>query len=294
MSAAILPDGSVVVRLPTQTVHVDVRTRAIHLRAASRDELAGSILESFPLAAVDRVRLIRSETQAHELHLILRSGREISLGTAPAHEVALMTARIVADVTRCKIEIAGNGPQPLPGAGHRTLSAEQVRLRAADGDPNPSAASPWDEPSPMIDELPTSRIFQKIVPEGPLPVIVDPEADTWKPPVPRFPSDPPDYARAVAALAALEKMIDGAMEEDPLDLTVCRPASSEEVMMRIDRAEPVLSSPLAEGQMDPTHIAKTRVRLRPESWIDAHEERDPTMEDAFDTGQSEWEDPFRV
>lgn len=124
MSTTILPDGSVVVRLALQTVHVDVRTRAIHLRAPSRDELSGSILESFPQSAVSRIRLIRDNGRGHLLFMELRSGRVLSLGQAPSQDMAMVTARVVADLTRCRVEVSDGPddpgvlavPTPVPSA----------------------------------------------------------------------------------------------------------------------------------------------------------------------------------
>lgn len=112
MSTAILPDGSVIVRLPWQTVHLDVRTRAIHLRAPQLDALGGDILESFPQVAADRVRIVRGARDRHQMMIELRSGRSLSLGHASSHDSAMMTARIVADLTRCKVEVS-QGMQSL-------------------------------------------------------------------------------------------------------------------------------------------------------------------------------------
>jgi hypothetical protein len=134
MSTSILPDGSLVVRLPQHTIQIDVRTRAIHIRAPShRDELGGSILESYPQTAIDRVRLVREET-AHHILLALKSKRAISLGTAPSHDAAMMTARVVADLTRCKVEVA-QGVVGLPGpsaafSAKVTFQDQQVRVIA--------------------------------------------------------------------------------------------------------------------------------------------------------------------
>lgn len=114
MSTAILPDGSVIIRLPWQTVHLDVRTRAIHLRSPEQgDARGGDILESFPQVAVDRVRIVRDPKDRHQLMIELRSGRTLSLGHASSHDSAMMTARIVADLTRCKVEVS-EGTQTLP------------------------------------------------------------------------------------------------------------------------------------------------------------------------------------
>jgi hypothetical protein len=114
MSTAILSDGSVIVRLAWQTVHLDVRTRAIHLRAPT-DEGLGDILESFPQVAIDRVRILRGPEEKHFLMLELGSGRSLSLGHAVSHDGAMSTARVVADLTRCKVEVSEGTVSTLPG-----------------------------------------------------------------------------------------------------------------------------------------------------------------------------------
>ncbi len=116
MTTAIFADGSIVVRLPSQTIHLDVRTRAIHLRAPSEvHDLGGDILESFPQVAVDRVRVLRGADRMHHLLIELRSGRSLSLGHEAHQDDAMTTARVVADLTRCKVEIADGGLRALPG-----------------------------------------------------------------------------------------------------------------------------------------------------------------------------------
>jgi hypothetical protein len=316
VSAAILPDGSVVVRLPGHTVHVDVRTRAIHLRAgSSRDELSGSIVESFPLTAVDRVRLFRGAGREHELELALRSGRALSLGSAPTHELALMTARIVADVTRCKVEVAGGGEaQSLPGPSEAfsalsTIERYFVELtpvgmpegEGEDGRGRPPVASPDDEPTGRI-------LMRSTVPQG---AILDPITE-------RFPESRPSAAgkRGVPIVIEDDLPTDPPFakaplhEEDPLDFTMCRPGSNAGGGRPIDTADlivdpegptqpprgpsvpeaKVIPVSMGEEASDPTHLSKTKLRVRPESWHDVHEERDPTLEDAFDMKHSEWDE----
>lgn len=151
MSTAILPDDSVVIRLPRETIHLDAKTRAIHVRAAhSGRDLGGSVLASYPLTAVDRVRMTTTNEGRFRLVLELRSGTTIALGEAPTQDVGMRTARVVADLTRCKVEVSG-GMQPLP-AGRES--------RGGLGDlEEPTGRLHWEEAT-----LPTTAADEK--PEG--------------------------------------------------------------------------------------------------------------------------------
>lgn len=152
MSTAILPDGSVVVRLPSHTVHVDLRSRAIHLRAStSRDELGGSILESFPLTALARVRVVREREDLHHIELELRSKRRISLGTASAHEWAMTTARSVADATRTRLEIS-EGTVPLPSASEAFSAAQTFDGPVEDLHRGAVPSDPFEAPTRRIEQ----------------------------------------------------------------------------------------------------------------------------------------------
>lgn len=113
MSTAILPDDSVVIRLPRETIHLCAKTRSINVRAAHpRKELGGSMLASYPLSAAERVRLTKSPAGRVWILLDLRSGRSLGLGDAPSQDVGMLTARMIADLTRCKVEV-GAGEVPL-------------------------------------------------------------------------------------------------------------------------------------------------------------------------------------
>jgi hypothetical protein len=115
MTTAILPDDSVVIRLARETIHLCAKTRSIHIRAAHpRKELGGSMLASYPLAAAERVRLERSSGDRVWLVLDLRSGQTIGLGDAPSQDVGMLTARMIADLTRCKLEVAAGEVSLIP------------------------------------------------------------------------------------------------------------------------------------------------------------------------------------
>ncbi|MCK6548066.1 hypothetical protein L6R52_19600 [Myxococcota bacterium] len=142
------------VRLPSHTVHVDLRSRAIHLRATtSRDELGGSILESFPLTALARVRVIRERENVHHIELELRSKRRISLGSASAHEWAMTTARAVADATRTRLEISEE-TVPLPSASEAFSAAETFDGRAEDLQRGAVPSDPFEAPTRRIEQHP--------------------------------------------------------------------------------------------------------------------------------------------
>ena len=133
MSTAILPDDSVVVRLPAQTIHIDATGRAIHLRATStRRELGGAILASYPLGAAERLRLVRGP-EGVQLFLDLRSGDDLDLGISPSTEVAMLTARVIADLTRCKIEVTQGMVAHLPGPDDYEDEAALLRGEGAFG-----------------------------------------------------------------------------------------------------------------------------------------------------------------
>jgi hypothetical protein len=125
MSTAILPDDSVVVRMPTHTVHVDATARAIHVREPSHThQLGGIIRASFPLEAADRIRLMTARTGKQHLCLDLSSGETLDLGEVPSPEVAMLTARAIADLTRCKIEVTQGMVARLPGPSARFTEGE--------------------------------------------------------------------------------------------------------------------------------------------------------------------------
>lgn len=200
MSTSIMPDGSIVVRLAWQTVHVDVRTRAIHLRAPSKSsELGGDILESFPQVAVDRVRILRGTEDSHHLMIELRSGRSLSLGHATTHEAAMMTARVVADLTRCKVEVSEGTVFNLPGPSQqfeRGVTMEQdLSLLEIDPFDEPTSPAMWEPPKQ--DDAPTLPRIKR------------------------------------SSVVPKTELVIGDGEEDPLDYTVCRPASHDEVKLRV-------------------------------------------------------------
>jgi hypothetical protein len=125
MSTAILPDDSVVVRMPTHTVHVDATARAIHVREPShQSQLGGIIRASFPLESADRIRLMTARTGKQHLCLDLSSGETLDLGEVPSPEVAMVTARAIADLTRCKIEVTQGMVNRLPGPSARFTEGE--------------------------------------------------------------------------------------------------------------------------------------------------------------------------
>jgi hypothetical protein len=201
MSTAILPDGSLLVCLDWQTIHVDLRTRAIHLRTPSpKDPLGGDILESFPLVAVDRVRLLRAPDERHHLTIELVSGRSLSLGHAASHEEAMNTARVLADLTRCKVEVSEGVVLSLPGASPDKLPT------IGDGE------DPFDEPTHKM-------------------VWGDANEETTLVPEPQKP--PRVKTSSVETLTEIVIKDADDASEDPLDYTVCRPASTDEVRLRI-------------------------------------------------------------
>ena len=107
LSTAILPDDSVVVRMPTHTVHVDASARAILVREPSTSSpTGGAIRARFPLEAAERIRLVALPSGSQVLCLDLVSGETLDLGQVPSFDLAMVTARAISDLTQCQVEAA--------------------------------------------------------------------------------------------------------------------------------------------------------------------------------------------
>lgn len=240
MSTAILPDDSVVVRMPTHTVHVDASSRAIHVREPSTtSQLGGIIRASFPLSSADRIRLMTARTGKQHLCLDLSSGETLDLGEVPSADVAMVTARAIADLTRCKIEVAGSAAG-VAGPSARFTEGETY---AAPG------FVPWsgeelpapDESSLAISPKHADRMYRVIE------ALVDSQDELSAPPIPEDPPLVPGDTRTVEMTReeAERAMARARARAKPAD----------------DGAEPVMPSDLEEDESDqPTVTPPAPVR----------------------------------
>lgn len=110
----MLPDDSMVVRLPDRIIHIDAVRRAVHVRASgARYDLGGSLVASHPFARVSRVRIVVLAPDEVRLSLELSTGQAVGLGHAASRDLAMLTARAVADLCRCNLD-AGQGTTDVP------------------------------------------------------------------------------------------------------------------------------------------------------------------------------------
>ncbi|MFO0722404.1 MAG: hypothetical protein U1E65_01395 [Myxococcota bacterium] len=104
MSAVILPDGSLVFRVPEWTIHIDVGTNAVHLRdPKSRNELGGNILATAPIESISVVQLLPESDEHAHLYLEFETGEGLDLGLVPKTEMGRRIAYSVARVARCRV-----------------------------------------------------------------------------------------------------------------------------------------------------------------------------------------------
>lgn len=228
MSTSILPDDSVVIRLARETIHLSAKTAAIHVRAVHpRRDLGGSLLAAYPLTSAERVRLRPLLDGRVTLTLELRGGTTVSLGEAPGQDIAMVTARVVADVTRCMVEVSGpatavkahlyeptgrlywdegtlpslarddEDPDTDPPDGWRPppdLTPPPVIVR---GEPDPVVSFPVARAEPPEPEAPVAPRIIRGQPEPQAPVFLDllRESQMYEPVMPT-PMEDPEKDRA--------------------------------------------------------------------------------------------------
>lgn len=104
MSAVILPDGSLVFRVPEWTIHIDVSSNQVHLRdPKSRDELGGAIMASAPVSSIAVVQLLPESDEHAHLFLEFETGEGLDLGRIPRTEMGRRIAYSVARIARCRV-----------------------------------------------------------------------------------------------------------------------------------------------------------------------------------------------
>lgn len=148
----VLPDDSVVIGHGAQVIHFCTKSRGIHVRAASSRSLTGgSLLSTHPLNAAARVRL-SAVPGGTRLLLELKTGTRLELGQAPSPEIAMVTARLIADLTRCSIEVGEGESEP-----QRAKDLEQPPTERAIAPPNfEEAPTPIDVPKLIAPPRPVT------------------------------------------------------------------------------------------------------------------------------------------
>ncbi len=183
MSTSILPDDSVVVRMPDRTVHVDPKDLLVKIRATQPGKvLGGSIVEAYDFSQIRRLRIVPRAEGGVRLGLELKAGRTLHLGSAPSSDVAMLTGRAVADICRCKLD-AGQGVTVL--AGPSVVFTEQATFsqppRSSAVVPLVRSATPPTNPPttpPKVDQALFGALFR----ESQMAAAVDP---TLRPAVPQ-------------------------------------------------------------------------------------------------------------
>ena len=100
----ILPDGSVIFRLPQWTVHVDAPRGQIHLREPrAAAEEGGRVLASASVAAARRVELRPASDTEGLLFVAFDTGEGLELGRVPLGEMGRRIAYAVARAARCPV-----------------------------------------------------------------------------------------------------------------------------------------------------------------------------------------------
>lgn len=224
MSMTVLPDDSVVIGHGAQVIHFCTKSRGIHVRAASSRSLTGgSLLSTHPLNAAARVRLSAVPGGTHLL-LELKTGARLELGHAPSSEVAMVTARLIADLTRCSIEVGEGESEP-----QRAKALEQPPTERAIAPPNfEEAPTPIDvpkltalpRPAPPEHSVSGARPRAESVARPAEPVflqlLLESSLESAESPLPGAPSDSTERRAAIHELINLaSERLPVADDEDP-------------------------------------------------------------------------------
>lgn len=104
MSAVILPDGSLLFRLATRSIHIDGARGAVCVRdGKGKSELNGQILATFRISDASLVRLLTETPEHSHLYLEFESGETLDLGNMPSGEVSRHVAYSLAKIARCRV-----------------------------------------------------------------------------------------------------------------------------------------------------------------------------------------------
>jgi hypothetical protein len=219
--------------MPTHTVHVDATARAIHVREPShQSQLGGIIRATFPLESADRIRLMTARTGKQHLCLDLSSGETLDLGEVPSPEVAMVTARAIADLTRCKIEVTQGTVNRLPGPSMRFTEGETFGADFSPPSPKPSLAISPEHAEQMfqvIEALMESQDGLHLVPgeDPPLPQVGSLGPDNRTVEMTREEAERAmARARAKSHLEQKAAVMPLALEEDESDRPTITPRSS--------------------------------------------------------------------
>lgn len=191
MSTSILPDDSVVVRMPDRTVHVDTKDLLVKVRATQPGAiLGGSMVEAYDFGQIRRLRIVPRPEGGVRLQLELMAGRSLDLGAAPSSDVAMLTGRAVADICRCQLD-AGQGVSVL--AGPPVVWTEQSTF-------SPPAPAPTEvgatAKAPEFDRSVFSALFR----ESEMAAAVDP---TLRPPAPTVVGRQEDQKQTLIGIPAV-------------------------------------------------------------------------------------------
>ncbi len=162
MSTSILPDDSVVVRLPDRTVHVDASEHWVRVRAThARQPLGGAVLAVYDFSQIRRLRIVPRAQGGVGLTLMLRHGEDLPLGVSPSSDVAMLTGRAVADICRCQLD-AGHGVSVLAestvqGSDPDTFKEALTSSGAVVPLGGPPAPAVAHDPDRITDEQPVPR-----------------------------------------------------------------------------------------------------------------------------------------
>jgi hypothetical protein len=172
LSAVILPNGSLIFRLPDQTIHLDVEAREIQVRdGLARGELEGQLLLRFPLSAASMVRLLPESAEHAHLYLEFDTGEVLDLGRLPVGIMGRQIASTLAKSARCRMTTVLETPARTKQPDFAEVSHE------------PRTVSEPIQPLPIVYE----KTEEADLPSAPLPTIaadlveVEDEAPTHPP-----------------------------------------------------------------------------------------------------------------
>ncbi|MEM7517918.1 MAG: hypothetical protein AAF368_13465, partial [Planctomycetota bacterium] len=164
MSTSILPDDSLLIRHGPLVIHFDKERQLIHVRSVlDYRESGGSLLYQFSMKEAARVRIEPERDDKVSVVLEMDRGRRFPLGPPTAEDLATLTARVVAEITRCSFEIKQGMQDALPGPSPRFQAADTIdgqkaeilpllklhgRLRTPDAEVSPEGPTepPLDDP----------------------------------------------------------------------------------------------------------------------------------------------------
>lgn len=115
-TAAILPDGSVLIRRTNRMIRFDLTKSEIVVRAAMEgQEHGGTVLATYPCDMVDRLRVVREGPDQFNLYVDLITDRTVDIGEFPSQTTAMRIAWAVSDITRSEVWVEEEEGPPALG-----------------------------------------------------------------------------------------------------------------------------------------------------------------------------------